>query len=264
VEKYVSSISHSVPGFLFAVLVVGALGISLRATPAEALICDLTTTGSSCTTNSAVFQQMDEQPTGSDRISFVRITAKKSIVEGYNTSARPLQFNEIRDILHTHDLLVSDVPVVNIGGVNYRQFGLDINQLPTSSRLSLDMLQVFGSHTGMRTSYPDLGTLVYELDTPSVDNWVTMDSWLNPGSGAGDIWFNLPDSLISSFEYVYLYSKFGVTIANNDGYEEWFVRSAASPSPVPETASLILLGSGLAGLRFWRRTARRTLTRRSP
>src|SRR2546430_7125472 len=50
-RSHVSSITHRVPGFLFAVLVVGALGIALRATPADALICDLTTTGSSCTIN---------------------------------------------------------------------------------------------------------------------------------------------------------------------------------------------------------------------
>lgn len=247
-------------------LALMAMGFWLWATPAEAITCDLTTVGSSCTINGALYEQMDQQPTGSDQIAFVRMATNQAVEQGYNTSFRPVQFNEITDLTHTHDLLVSDVPIVNIGGVDYLQFGLDINQTGSNSLLSLDMLQVFGSNTGMQTGYNStLGTLgsttkVYDMDGLLVDNWAKMDYRLNSGSGSGDIWFYLPESLISSYEYVYLYSKFGVNIGNNDGYEEWFVlqAQAPAPAPIPEPASLLLMGSGLAGLGLWRRKANQT------
>ena len=69
------------------------------------------------------------QPTGSGFIdSFVRVSANTDCVQGYNTDSRPLQFDENTSATFTHDLLLSAVPIVNIGGVNYREFLLDINQ----------------------------------------------------------------------------------------------------------------------------------------
>src|SRR4051812_11837435 len=52
--------------------------------------------GGTVTINNAVYQTVDQQPTGSGVIhSFVRIgAANQGVVEGYNTDGRPLQFDE--------------------------------------------------------------------------------------------------------------------------------------------------------------------------
>ena len=58
---------------------------------------DLTTAGASGTIGGAIFQQGDTQPAGSGVIhSFVRIHGLGNVFQeqGYNTDARPLQFDE--------------------------------------------------------------------------------------------------------------------------------------------------------------------------
>ena len=63
--------------------------------------------------------------------------------QGYNTSDRPLQFDERPGRQNTHALRLGQVPVVTVGGVAYREFLLDINQKSSSSKLSLDEVRVF-------------------------------------------------------------------------------------------------------------------------
>lgn len=191
--------------------------------------CDLTSAGSECTINGAIYQQGEQVPAGSDQVAFVRIGANTATTQGYNTSGRPVQFDEITDLEHTHDLLVSEVLQVQIDGTSYLQFLLDINQTQANPLISLDKLQVFGSNTGGNLGYPAIGTLVYDMDAGG-DSWVKLNNLIeqNAGSGDTDMTFLLPASLLSGFSHVYLFSQFGTNFANNAGFEEWI---AVIPEP---------------------------------
>jgi hypothetical protein len=267
---------------LLILVTVGA--VSLVPVPALAVTCDLTAEGNECTINGARFFQSDPQPTGSGVIqSFVRISATPSVIgQGYNTDYRPVEFDTNSSPTFTRSLPTSSVPIVMINGIKYREFGLDVNQVNVAglSFESLDKLQIFQSNdpelhgyscsgcpltdgTTAGTFTSNTNTLVYDMDTgatPLDDNWIKLDYQLNRGSGSGDMFAYIPDSFNPALQYVTLYSKFGLNNANNDGYEEWWVRggpSSSPPSSIPEPGSLLLLGSGLAGLSAWRLKRRR-------
>ena len=225
-----------------------ALGAVAAAWPmsASALTCDLTTAGAQCSIDSAWYIQMDQQPTGSDQLSFVRIGGPHREKDGYNTSFRPVQFDEITDLTHTHDLAVADVPIVQFNQSSYYQFGLDINQTGAHPLLSLDQVKVFGTNSTMNTGYSSTtgfagATLVYNMDTTG-DNWVKLDYSLNHGSGSGDMYMLIPTTALAGFTNVILYSQFGSNFRNNDGFEEWFTTGAQAPIPEPGTGALLLAG----------------------
>ena len=235
--------------FMFALATVTlTLGTVSRS---AADILDLTTNGSQGFINGALFQQGSVQPAGTGVYnSFLRIQANGS-EQGYNTNYRPVEFNELTDP-HTHAIQVGDVPLVNINGVLYRQFSLDINQSHgnDTSLLSLDKLQVFLGSAPDLHGYPNLGTKIYDLG----DNYVKLLDLLSHGSGMSDMYLNIPDSAFSgSDQYVYLYSLFGLNNQSNDGYEEWATDTTLSA--VPEPSSIVLLGFGAAGIgaTCWRR-----------
>ena len=193
---------------------------------------DLTTLGSSGEVNGALFQQSDDQPTGSGHISsFLRLQGS-GVERGYNTDARPLQFNENSSPAFTRSLRLADVPVVIVNGVAYREFLLDINQKASAPLLSLDELKIFLGDRGNLTGYDGAtGRLAgldaaYNLDANG-DHSILMNYSLNHGSGSGDVSVLIPDRLFaasSANPYVYLYSTFGQTAAANSGFEEWAVK----------------------------------------
>src|SRR2546426_5317491 len=130
-------------GFLAAFLVI--VLVLASPSPSGAVICDLTTAGSSCTVNGAIYRQVDPQPTGSGVIDpFVRIDTPGGAVtpleEGYNTSLRgsngqfntttPPNVNQYTNttLTFTHDLSLSSVATVN----GFRVFSLDINESNSS------------------------------------------------------------------------------------------------------------------------------------
>jgi hypothetical protein len=206
---------------------------------------DLTAAGtiSSFTGDAAVFQQSSPQPTGTGHISsFVRLQtpgAGTSQQQGYNTDARPLQYDQNNSPQFTRGLLLSDVPEVNLGGREYRQFLLDINQKSSQPYLSLDELRFYVGNSGSLNNYdPATKTLsglapVYDMAAsaaPGDPNWVKLDARNSHGSGSGDMFLYIPSELFGGgpSSYVYLYSKFGQNFMANAGFEEWAVSNGAS------------------------------------
>ena len=219
----------------------------------SATTLDLTTRGDSGILNDAIFRQVDAQPTGTGFIrSFVRIQTNAATEQGYNTDARPLQFDENKSPQFTRSLKVGDVPLVSIDGVLYREFLLDINQKASSSLLTLDQLKIYVGDAGNLTGYDSAaGTLagldpVYDLDKFG-DNAVLLDYRLNSGSGSGDMTALIRADLLGSDsgKFVYLYSSFGTGHAANAGFEEWAVRTTGGPGNPPPVEL-----SSMAGMVF--------------
>jgi SdrD B-like domain len=227
---------------------LGVENLETRDTP-SATVVDLTLRGSSGDAGGALFFQADPQPTGSGHIaSFLRIqgaAAHDEVQQGYNTDARPLQFDENKSPTFTRSLLLSSVPRVTIGGVSYREFLLDINQKSSQPLLSLDELRIYlgtsGNLTGYSAATGQLANLnaLYDLDGTG-DHQVLLDYRLNSGSGSGDMLLYVPDSLFTGGTFVYLYSKFGESYASNAGFQEWSVG----------LSSLTNTGGSISGVKF--------------
>lgn len=209
---------------------------------AIAVVLDLTTEGSWGTINEAIFQQFDGNPTGTGNIdSFIRIQAS-GVQQGYNSDGRPVQYNEDTSTQWNHSLLLSDIPIVTNGGIDYREFLLDINQ-NGQNILSLDKVEVYLEATSNILGHPsNFGTPVYDLDAGE-DSWIKLNYLLNAGSGQGDMLVYIPDSVFTGLnEYVYLYSRFGDNFAADDGFEEWAY--GVDGPIIPEPATVLLLGLG--------------------
>ena len=234
----------------FALIVLTPL-----ATPCQAGLYDLTEAGSSVVINGARFMTTDIAPTGSGVInSFVRLQAEGD-EEGYNTDAKKKKFPyDEKAGSFTHSLLLSDVPIVTVDNLAYREFVLDINQRRNKPLLSMDRLMIFQETVGdLSVPVGSLGTALYDLDRDE-DNSIVLNYALGHGSGSGDMYAYIPDALfrVSAGDFVYLYSRFGDREKSNAGYEEWFVQErpallAPLHAPVPAAVLLGMLGLATAG-----------------
>ena len=197
-------------------------------------VIDLTTAGAEGMAAGAIVRQVDGQSHGTEPVrSFVRLRSDGT-ERGYNTDARPLQFDEKRNHRVTHALKLDDVPTVDLDGVRYREFRLDINQKWSAPKLSLDEVRLYlgtapdlRGYNGTTKQLAGLDS-VYDLDSDGNVS-VTLNGRLNRGHGRGDMTLLVPETAFGTAPestYVYLYSKFGGVAGHraNAGFEEWAVR----------------------------------------
>jgi len=262
-------------------LVSAAVMLALGSANALAYTC---TTGDTCIdlvdgdtgtlSDKTIFNWVDQGSTGTGVIEpFLRVQANGT-EQGYNynTSALGGGSFDTKTGPWTHDLLMSDLVQVDINGVSYYEFLLDINETKASSArlISLNEVQIYtGSQlTSLTTDISTLGTLRYDMDGGADgDVTVEMDYSRNPGSGYGDVLMYIPTSYFagaSDSDYVYFYTMFGNANGSDAGFEDWALRPGACtpdnpyydngcvppPPAAPEPGVLSLVGLGLLGLGY--------------
>jgi hypothetical protein len=240
---------------------LGVAAVAVAAGSASATVVDLTSSPSFGIVNGARFETFDFRSGGTGVIQpFLRVQANGT-EQGYNTSGSPVPFDD-KVGSWTHDLHYGDVPTVNIGGTDFKEFILDINQTLSNPLLTLDEVHIFKSSVGSQTTtnVSSLGTSVYDLDAGG-DSSVELNAALSSGSGQGDMRMYVPLSAFGSITdstFLYLYCQFGVPQPSNDGFEEWAIRTPTPIVPLPHAAWAGLSGlaaAGAAGLIRRRRMA---------
>lgn len=215
------------------VLWVSMLSVVLVGGSAWATILDFTdpTTLLSGTLNSGIYVEQGIEPTGSGVInSFVRVNpgGGQSFEQGYNTVARPLQYDENTSATFTRDLPLASVPIVSgslLPGApagNFYEFRLDINETKSAAGELLSLRRVIialrpaGNLTGggATEGFP-FGTGTFFAGSQQIyDSGSGNAVWLNysehAGSGQGDMFLYIPvATALPGNTFLYLYSEFG-------------------------------------------------------
>ena len=170
--------------------------LSDRIVPA---VVDLTTFGSSAFLGNGTVVHRNDSDWGDthgdaseglgDLNSFVSLTymGLGGVEQGYNTDARPVEFNEAKEPAKTHSIRLSDLPVVTVNGTQYREFVLNVNQKNNARNLSVDEARVFlgsvGNLSGYNSSFQTLAgqTAVWDLDAGE-DTTIITRALMNQGS----------------------------------------------------------------------------------
>ncbi len=183
--------------------------------------------------------------------SIVKIGSNDVFEQGYNSDFRDVQFDETTAANFNRSITLAEIPVVEINGIFYREFDLDLNENNGGSNplITLQTLMIFASDTNLLTGFDEdsqafpagTATLLFDMDELG-DISVLLTDW-NSGSGTGDYAFFIPVigvgdlpgfADLSQGTYIYIYSEFGTVDGQGSGvsggFEEWFVVSAPNPS----------------------------------
>lgn len=163
--------------------------------------------------------------------SFLSID-RNGVEQGYNTDARRTSFDEG----NTHAIRLNEVSRINVDGVAYREFLLNVNQNSRSPFISLDDVRIYvGNSASPSTTALNNMTPVWSLDGGG-DISIRLNDNLNRNSRTPDMVLLVPETAFAGANgrsFVTLYSKFS---GANEGAEEWSVRRntviQAPPPPV--------------------------------
>lgn len=218
--------------------------------PVEATVFDLSLVSSpDVTVNGAIFSRTSNSGQGTGNFeSFLRTqaTGNETTQKGYNTDGT-LEF-QTKGGPWTHSVLLSDIPLVTIDGISYRELLLDAAE-PSGNRIDITALKLYRLSTPNVSGYPanfPSGDLMYNLDL-GTDNSIKLDNVT--GNGVSDLFAYIPNSnFTGSKPYLYLYTEFAFFAGS---FEEWGYLKSDGTVPddpaIPEPTSLALLGTGILG-----------------
>jgi len=184
---------------------------------------------------------------------------------GLNTDATIDEpYDNVGEDPHTHSVLMGDMAIVTVGGVDYFSYTLDLNEPANGqSLLSLDRVMIWTTPNAagnMLASVEEVeaaGDLVYDMDgTTNQTVWLdycnSNTGNKDKGSGEDDMEMLIPVTYFGDYaatDYMYFYAKFGsadLSYESNAGFEEW--RFHQGENNVPEPISMFLFGGGIVGL----------------
>lgn len=270
-------------------LVVSLALVSVLAGSARAETLDLTDDDQlgtlSGTINDAIFEFETNRGGTGNFNPFVQMQGSGQSVseQGYNTSGRPVPFDEKTALNFMHNVQLFEIPIVTRGVLQYFEFLLNINENEDKAGngfLSLDKIQLYTSPVGSQntTNLASLGTLRYDLDVGADgDSTVLLYSGRAGGGLAlSDLVVLIPVANfvgVSHTDFLYFYSQFGATPDEpsnpsttygtngrlwsvSDGVEGWAVETFDdSLFFTPEPDSIIITAMCFVALLYctWRR-----------
>jgi hypothetical protein len=246
--------------------------LALVSGPADAVTVDLASSTQG-TINGAIFTINDLQPAGSGVIDPFLTVQNSPSEQGYNSGTNN-NFDTKRVPQFNHEITVGSLAKVTLNGTEYYEFLVDVNEPNAGSKalISLDRLKIYTSTTTQSSVSTDgsglfngsLGTLRYDMDGAPAGNSVVLYDDQHHGSGQADITIFVPVANFtgaSASDFLYMYQAWGYTAGYKSGatYEETAALRAiaGSPAVVPESSTVLLLGTGFVGLGALMRLRRR-------